>query len=313
MDEIYDIYHDESKELSYWHGFLFVPRSQKQNLLNLLQASRNGSKWQEFISFKDISKRMGPKSPRVQLIESWLTIALASLQQQKLLTLPTSFFVCDNPKKYFYRLDNLLGCKFVVFKEKDNHKKMFRGLSKLKKIELTLRMGIKGGIHKLFNEKTPIKIGNLIIEKFGPDQDRTLNNILKNFTQRLIKEKRNYVSFDEGAKIILQSGNHKKVKSTQSLDDSHLLQLCDVLLGGVRFHSYCADFDHIKYQISSPCKSLLERDQNNFFRMRESRFLNGFSLLESWLENGEWKFAPLKLTGNAYSLKLHQLILSLKY
>ena len=37
---IYDIYHDESKEEAYWHGFLFVPRENRNYLLNLLNEAR---------------------------------------------------------------------------------------------------------------------------------------------------------------------------------------------------------------------------------------------------------------------------------
>ncbi len=298
LDTVYDIYHDESKEEAYWHGFLFVPRVQREYLLSLLQQARDGAGWQKVISYKDISKEMGKNSPRVQLVESWLTIAVASLQQQKFHK-KTQFFIWKNHKKnWFPCLENPIKCKFVVFKERDNHKKMFKGLDKMKKIEITMRMGLLGGIHFLFDINNPLKIGNLVIDKFGNGED--LRRMIKNLADYIIKKKRKYVSFIQGAKIIPQNSDHEKIFSYQKKDDSHLLQLCDILLGAVRFISYNPDISHIKYKISRSVKDLL---QKNPFEMRKSRFAKGFSLTEAWIENGEWKFDRLKLKENS----VHQL------
>lgn len=303
MTDIYDIYHDESREESYWHGFLFVPRVNRDYLLSLLRQSRDGLKWYDFLSFKDI-KRKKKLSTKAQLVKSWISIALASLQQQKPVSIPTQFFICDRPRKYFFKLDKLIKCKFVVFKERDNHKKMFQGLNKMKKIEITLRMGFKGGIHRLFNEKNPIKIGNFVVDKFS--DDLKLSNILKDFAKHIIKYKRNYVSFTDNSKIILQKSDHRKIGLKQNPEDSQFLQLCDILLGGIRFHSYCPEFENKKYDISFPCRALLTRDRSNFFRMIESRFSNGFLLSKCWLENGKWQFKPLELKKEEFSSKLYQ-------
>jgi len=312
MAEIYDIYHDESKEEAYWHGFLFVPRSQRQYLLYLLASSRSGADWEKIISFKDINKRTGRRSPRVQLVESWLSIALASLQYQKLFKLPTPFYLCGNPRCYFRNLTNLIGCKFIIFKERDKHTKMFYGLSGLTCIETTFRMGIKGGVHRLFSDKNPIIIGNVFIDgnqhyirQFGRDFD--INRSLRRFTQ----ESRDYVSFTSDSKLIAQRSDHEKIKAHENPDDSHLLQLCDILIGGVRFHSYCPDSRSIKYKISIPCKELLSRDSNNYFRMQQSRFLNAFTLAEAWLQDDEWQFASLKLGEDHACPKVKQLPLLL--
>jgi len=308
MAEVYDIYHDESKEEAYWHGFLFVPRSERKCLLDLLTKSRKGINWYKPVSFKEINKRTGRGSPRVQLVESWLSIALASLQQQKLLSLPVPFYLCGNPRCYIQRLDRLIRCKFVIFKEKDKHKKLFSGLDGLSCIETTFRMGIKGGIHCLFNDEEPITIGNVYIDgdehyirHFGRRFD------VKRSLRRFAVERRSYVGFIFGAKLIPQRSDHRRIKSTQNVDDSQFLQLCDILLGGIRFHSYCPDSRNIKYQISLPCVSLLERDTNNRFRMKQSRFFNSFTLGEAWLENDEWKFAQLKLGEDKAFPKVTQL------
>lgn len=301
MNEVYDIYHDESREESYWHGFLFVPRSKREYLLSLLRKSREGVNWHKPISFKDIGNRTGPRSPRVRLAESWLNISLASFQQQKLSILPTSFCICGSPQKYFLKLNELIKCKFVVFKERDNHKKMFAGLSKQERIETTFRMGIKGGVHRLFNKKNPITIGNVFIDKFGYGFD--VNRSLRRFA----REKREYVSFLKDSKLIQQHSDHRKIRKNQNSNDSQFLQLCDILIGAVRFHSYCPDRRKIKYKISWPCKILLERDTNNEFRMKQSRFFNSFTLGETWLEDRSWQFGHLKLGEDKVVPRLIQL------
>jgi len=118
---------------------------------------------------------------------------------------------------------------------------------------------------------------------------------LRKFARQIVKEKRNYVSFIKGAKIIPQDSDHNKIKSSQDPNDSHLLQLCDILLGGIRHHSHCPVSNSIKYKISLPCRALLGHDVNNYSRMKQSRFFNGFTFGEAWLENNEWQFDSLKL------------------
>lgn len=294
IPEIYDIYYDESRQESFWHGFLFVPRSRRSYLLSLLHEARDGAPWQDFISFKDIKKRTGKNSPRVQLVESWLTIALASLQQQKFYKKPTPFFICGRQREYSLRLEQPIKCKFVVFKERDNHRKMFQGLSKMGKIGITARMGLLGGAHYLFNNKNPLKIGNIFIDKFGYKEN--LHRMLNDLIKYVVKQKKEYVSFVPGAEIIIQKSNHKNILPSQNPEDSHFLQLCDIILGGIRFNSLLGlNKEHIKYKISYPCRILLQKDPNNSFEMRETRFSKGFDFRETWLENGEWKFGPIGL------------------
>jgi hypothetical protein len=296
QSEIYDIYHDESQEESYWHGFLFVPRISRQYLLDLLMKARGNINWQYPISFKEIGRRQGTGSPKTRLVSSWLTIGLAALQQQKFHNLPVAFSLGGSPPECKLRIERPIRCKFVIFKEKDKHEKMFYGLSALACIETTFRMGIKGGVHRLFSDNEPIIIGNIFIDgdrhyikRFGRRLD--VNRSLRRFA----KEKRPYVSFIRGAKLIPQRSNHNKIKLWQNPDDIKLLQLCDFLLGGVRFHSYCPDSRKIKYKISWPCKKLLEHDQDSPARMKESRFYNGFLLDEAWLEDDRWQFGQLNI------------------
>lgn len=51
---IYDIYHDESKEEAYWHGFLFVPRMNRSYLLDLLNEARRNTDYFYQVHYKKI-------------------------------------------------------------------------------------------------------------------------------------------------------------------------------------------------------------------------------------------------------------------
>jgi len=295
--QIYDIYHDESKEDAYWHGFLMVPRENRDNLLMLLNQARINIGYHEEISYKHIRRRAKAHHHKPKLIESWCSIMLAALQQQKHNRLITSFHLGGKKyeKKYVRQLDTLLKCKFVVFREKDNHDKMYAHMDELKCIETTFRMGLKGGIHSLFNKDNPVTIGNIYIdgdEHYYGKYGRTLSTarILKQFGHQA----RDYVSFLEDSKIIAQRSNHKKIKKDQETQNSHLLQMCDIFLGGIRFFSYRPDSKHVKYKISYPCRILLEHDLANVARMSNSRFYNAFLLSAAHLIGDKWSFDYLK-------------------
>ncbi len=93
--------------------------------------------------------------------------------------------------------------------------------------------------------------------------------------------------------LISQKSNHNDLKPDQDPNHSHLLQLCDILIGGFRFHACFGDRRHPRFQMSYHCKVLLEHEQENSARMAQSRYFNGFSLQQAWIENDEWNFAPL--------------------
>jgi hypothetical protein len=298
MPEVYDIYHDESKEGGYWHGFLFVPRCARADLLDLLvEARRNTGYWNE-VHYVKIKASTEGHHEKAIITWAWTTIGCSALQQRKLRTFPPKVFLGFNPKlrdrSKYKALDRLLKCTFVLFRERDDHTKMFGGLDQLQRIETTFRMGLKGGIHKLFSDNDPITIGNVFIdgdEHYFKQFRRTLG--VDGTLMRLADEKRSYVSFLGAPRLTPQRSDHQKIEANQDPDDSHLLQLCDVLIGGFRFHSYCPNPRHIRYEISLACRELLAHEQRNYARMRQSRFLNGFSLEEAWLDDGEWYFSPL--------------------
>jgi|GEM_PF-1323033 len=310
---IYDIYHDESKEEAYWHGFYFVPRTNRDYLLTLLNEARENTNYFSQIHYQKIKRRTKCNNIKAIIINSWTTIGVFSLQQQKIYKIPPFIYMGRIPKKtkpIYKKLENLIKCRFAVFKEKDKHQKMFFKDDNLRNIEITFKMALKGALHKLFNNNDYVTIGNIFIdgdEQYIGEYGRNINTT--EILRRLRLEKREYVNFLDNSKIIPQKSNHLKLRSGQNAENSHLLQLCDILIGGVRFHSYCPNANITKYRISELCKNLLKHDQDNTARMKESRYFNGFLLNEAWIEDDEWKFGQLNV-GNYNNSE--QLILKFK-
>ncbi len=295
----YDIYHDESTEDAYWHGYLFVPRDERKYLLDLLSKARENTRYFSKITYKNLSKRNSRDAGISRIIHSWTSIGIASLQQQKLNKYPAAIYLGKKPQSFesseYVTLSRYIKCKFVILKERDLHKKMyFINTDPLRNIEITFKMGIKLGLHGLFDDEQPVTVGNIFI-----DGDKHYSKYKRNFNkdkiiQDIILEKRSYVSIMKEAAIIPQNSNHKDAKDNQSAEHSHLLQLCDILIGGFRFHSISGDINHVRYKVSQQCKELLDHDQSNAIRMKNSRYCKGFTLNEAWLENDEWNFCNLQ-------------------
>jgi hypothetical protein len=295
---IHDIYHDECKEDGYWHGFLFVPRHTRTDVLGLLSRARKLAEYDDCLHYVDIGRETKSNHHKYIAIQAWTSIGCNALQQQKLKKYPIHVLLGRKPMSRstaeYQRVATLLKCRFVLFREKDNHRKMYEGMSQLQCIETTFRMGFKGGVHRLFSDSDPIKIGNVFMD----GKEHYVGVYGRNFSVnqtlvRMAHERRDYVSFVEGAKLIPQRSNHKLIERGQDPDDSHLLQLCDILIGGFRFHSCYGNQKHPRFQMSYHCKVLLDHEQKNSARMTQSRYCNGFSLQQAWIDNGDWNFAPL--------------------
>ena len=71
---IYDIYHDESKEEAYWHGFYFVPRTNRDYLLILLNEARVITKYFHQVHYQRIKSKTKCNNVKAIIINSWTTI-----------------------------------------------------------------------------------------------------------------------------------------------------------------------------------------------------------------------------------------------
>jgi hypothetical protein len=295
---VFDIYHDECKEDGYWHGFLFVPRSTRRILLMLLETARQVCKHPHPLHYVRIGRSADPNNKAVILTHAWTTIGCAALQQHKLNKYPPKIFLGRAPGRnspaHYRILDALIKCRFVLFRECDKHELMYAGMNGLQCIETTFRMGLKGGVHLLFDNDDPVSIGDVFIdgdEHYKGEYGRTFD--VSRTLRRLAQEKRPFVSFEGTPRIIPQRSDHSKIESSQNPEDSQLLQLCDALIGGFRFHACFADVNHPRYLMSKPCREILEHEQGNLARMANSRYLNGFSLQQARLVDDEWEFSAI--------------------
>jgi len=297
MTETYDIYHDESTEDAFWHGFLFIPSSEREYFLELLKESREHYDYNHKIHYTKIHSGHKIRNGVPAIIRSWTQIGIAAIQQQKFVRLPTHFslgITKSNRTPIYKKLKRPIKSKFSVVRVRDNHSEMNLIDDPLRKIEYTFKMALKGTLHKLCKHGEVIQLGDIFI-----DGDEHYQRYGRNFDgpwviNRLRNELRPHIKITESSRIIAQNSNHHKLSADEDQDNSHFLQLCDVLLGGVRFHSFCPDKRHVKYEVSRYCRYLLEHDQQNLARMKESRYFGGFHLGETWIDKNGWQFADLK-------------------
>jgi hypothetical protein len=142
----YELYHDESMENGYWHGMLLIPIDKKTTLVDLLAVARTNTGYYDPISIKKVRGR-----DRVfSCAESWIQIGFGYLRSR---TKAQPFVVTQGKPKGKTVTCSLcpeaIGAKFILFRERDNHKKMTGYPDTASKMETTFRFGIKGGLHYL--------------------------------------------------------------------------------------------------------------------------------------------------------------------
>lgn len=287
--EIYDIFHDECKEDGFWHCFIFIPQKNKRKLFDLLQEPRKNLNYWKTIHFSNLGQRCESFSPRIRLIKSWCTILLFSIQQQKI---EAHLYLGHKDKKPIYDLkrnDNCkIGAKLVVFRKKGGHKDVYKTKSRCGKIETTFRMSLKGGTHFLFYDEE-VKIGNIYIDSPKEDFEKNFDsgNILDSFKN----ESKENIFFTEDSKIVPVD------KKSYRINDliSEFMQLADIAVGGTRYQKLRIIDFKAKFEATYPLKELLEKETENFIRMKNSRYYKGFALSEAYIENGEWKFKDLHI------------------
>jgi hypothetical protein len=93
FDGVYDIYHDESKERGYWHGFLFVPGTARKLLLDLLKSARTVTGYPHEVHYVNLGAKTKPHYETAIIAEAWTSIGVAALQQQKLKKYPPRMFL----------------------------------------------------------------------------------------------------------------------------------------------------------------------------------------------------------------------------
>jgi hypothetical protein len=293
--DIYDIFHDECKEDGYWHGFLFVPRSKQNQIFQLLQQTRENLNYFYPIHFSNVSQKAKTCYTKVRVVESWVSILMYAIQQQKIDA--TIYLGHKNRLPIYDRRHNKIGVHLAVLHLPQNHKDMYDDMPFVKRIETTFRMGLKGGAHFFFQKD--ITIGNIYIDYHKNVLIKKFSS--KNILERFKNESNENIFFTKDSQIIPFSKDNYK----QGYIISDFMQLADVAVSGMRtIKMQLIDFPARIYACR-PFQSLLEK-KSIYKRMENSRYFHGFTLSDAWIENGEWQFDNMKLINN--NKKQEQLI-----
>lgn len=286
----YLLYHDESKKDGYWHGIYLIPESSKKIILEKINYIRENNNFDGVVTFKNVRK----KNRIFHLNSSFLQLGIASLiQTSKAFSHPIYFGKRVKGKKQYEQLEAKIGAKFILFKERDDHKNMSNFLDYGGKVETTFRMGLKGGLHLLGSESNEIHIEKFHFDghkHYGRriDRDRIINR-LQGLSQ--------YCKISNGDDLIDdRTSNHIK-KGSQSYDDCQLLQLTDVLVGSFRYQ-LSSEINSIYEGLTKPATSLISRYLKGAKRMSNSRWRDSFSMSECYLEDNQWKFQTIEINAN---------------
>jgi hypothetical protein len=290
----YDLYHDESLEAGYWHGILLIPRDSRNDLLSMLGATRQNLHYFEPINFKGLKKTSGKK---YRAIESWIHIGVISIAQRLKgdpLVYTTGKIIFNNIGRRdieYQRLQKIIGAKFILFRVRDGHSLMNSDLFRdyAAKVETTLRMGLKGGMHLLGGYDSTIRICSFHFdghEHYGRHID------IRRIVNR-IRDLRGYCSFDESLLVDDRSSDHRRTEICQAYDDCQFLQLTDILVGA--FRTILATSNNpIQVKVSYPISQLIDRWRQGAARMRNSRWYRGFCVSQCYLQDERWQFEDIR-------------------
>lgn len=169
---------------------------------------------------------------------------------------------------------------------------------KLRYEETLLRMLLKGSVHRLYDNFHKANILNIFTD--GQPSHRKLSD--SRIIERLLEEKRDYISINKDAKIIPKSKNYRKyAKHSDDYCHSNLLQLTDMLLGS-SIKCCFSNIENNKYSLrigdkirdkkgylAFPLKEILEKRKRgkNFVY---SKHYNSFSISKALIENNIWNF-----------------------
>jgi hypothetical protein len=182
-------------------------------------------------------------------------------------------------------MERPLQARFVVFRERHNHGKMsdIYMPDHASKIETTFRMGLKCGMHYLFDDFNPVHINSL---HFHGSEHYQRNVENERVIGRLKNDLREYCSMNDF--IDDRSGNNTK-SYAQSYDDCQLLQLTDLMIGAFRT-AMGESKNPIQREASAPVLSLVEKWHRGPARMKNSRWNKAYCITECFIDNGKWNF-----------------------
>jgi len=292
----YELFHDESHGAGYWHGMLLIPIKEKKHLIRLLRKARDNTKYEGFISLKKIKR----KGVIYGCAFSWITLGIASLASSFKKGAP-QIYLGERiyGKKEYLLMPEMIGSKFILFCERDDHQLMTQYPDHASKIETTFRMGLKGGIHFLGNDKNPISIDRIHFDGHKHysrhiDKYRIINRL---------DGLRDYCSIQDKANFIDDRGSNHNKQGSQDYEDCQLLQLTDLLVGSFRTLLGEKTKD-IHGELALPVLSLIKRYQKGYARMRNSRWWSSFCMSQCYLDRNGWNFETIEYSKKNLQINL---------
>jgi len=281
----YELYHDESLEGGYWHGMLLVPTWIKKDFSDLLATARNNAGYFEKIGIKKVEC----KGRIYNCASAWAQIGVACLRSTTKGKAEPVFLGLKEKGKLQYGQVSLYGMKFILFRERDSHKELEGFRDYASKIETTFRFGIKGGLHSLGSNENPINISKIHFD----GHEHYQRNVDADRIVKRIKGLRDYCSFSPSQDLIDdRHSNHKKAGG-QEENDCQFLQLTDILIGCFRT-SLGYKTRNIHAELAKPINNLVNKYNEGYIRMKNSRWSNSFVISQCYLEDGRWKFEAIE-------------------
>ena len=152
------------------------------------------------------------------------------------------------------------------------------------KVETTFRIGLKGGLNFLASEKSPINIIKIHFDGY------------EHYNRHIIDKSRivdHLYNLKSRCSIEDNSSNHTK-EDSQSYDDCQLLQLTDILIGGMRTILEYKTQD-IHKELAFSAKLPLDANERGYHGFKNSRWFNSFCMSQCKTENGKWQFSEIEI------------------
>ncbi len=287
---IWDVFYDECKADGYWHCFLFIPQSKIQNVYDLIIKARSASRFNDIIHYKNIGQSAKLESNRVIFVRVLMDILLYIIQQQKI----DATIDWNGERKKIH--SPKIGARLAILRKTTE---LFDTSEPQTLVEATFRMGLKGALHYLFNQETPV-IDNIYVDYSEESFNRSFDEV--NLWERVKTELKKNINFANGSSLKFIC------KKDYNLDcpTSQIMQFVDVILGSFRTCVMQNTEFHARYVAAEQIRKLLLKDYTNHARMINSRYYKGFTLSDASLDV-DWVFEPMKIEKDKSQYELFDL------
>jgi hypothetical protein len=273
---------------------LLVPNEIKDELVEQLTEVRNNLDHHAPIGIKNVKKNKGKVFDCAQ---SWIAIGCAALRSQtKSESYPVYLGKREKGKKTYQTLNSPIGCKLIIFREVSNHQNFDYYGDYGRKVETSFRVGLKGGLHFLGDQKNKIHISELRFdghEHYGRNIDPS----------RVVGRLNGLRDYCQVSSVIHDGTSNHTKEDSQPYEDCQLLQLADLFVGS--FRSCIHQTRDCHSELCEQPRQLLDSYQMGYARMKHSRWKGSLSISQCSLDENGWSFSSIEYTkANSNQLEL---------